>query len=115
MGEVRILTRCEEVKLVEDQGWDPVRIIPVDSPRELDECLELLSVPQFDTAYRDRGRSRHGRILSGPGTRRKCLNWDTRSVVPGGSLICESTNTRREDAKNNTSASTASDRVSSPP
>jgi len=46
--EVRILARSEEVKLVEDQGRHPVRIIYVNFPRELDEGLELPFVPQFD-------------------------------------------------------------------
>jgi hypothetical protein len=51
MRKVRILKRREELKLVEDQEWDPVGVIPIDSPRELDECLELPSVPQFGWAY----------------------------------------------------------------
>src|SRR4029453_6261072 len=59
VGKVRILPRCEELKLIEDQGGDPVGIMPVDSPRELDECLELPSVPQFDRTYRNRDRARH--------------------------------------------------------
>lgn len=45
MGKVGILSRGEELKLVEDQGWDPVGIISVDFPGELDEFLELPSVP----------------------------------------------------------------------
>jgi hypothetical protein len=59
MGKVGILSRCEELKLIEDQGWDPVGIISVNFPRELDEFLELPSVPQFNTAYRNRERTCH--------------------------------------------------------
>ena len=59
MRQVGILSRGEELKLVEDQGRDPVGIVSVDSPRKLDELLELRSVPQFNTAYRDRGRTCH--------------------------------------------------------
>jgi len=54
MGKVRILPRREELKLGEDQGRDPIGIVPVDFPRERDEFLELPSVPQFNGAYRDR-------------------------------------------------------------
>jgi hypothetical protein len=59
MGQVRILARREELKLVEDQRGNPVGIVPINSPRELDEWLEVPSVPQFDTTYRDGDRTRH--------------------------------------------------------
>ncbi len=45
MGKVRILSRREELELVEDQWRDPVGIVPVDLPWERDELLELPSVP----------------------------------------------------------------------
>ena len=65
MGKVGILSRCEELKLLEDQGWDPVGIISVDFPGELDEFLELPSVPQFNRVYRDGGWACHACTFTG--------------------------------------------------
>jgi hypothetical protein len=80
MGKIGILTRGEESKLVEDQGWDPVGIISVDIPRELDEFFELLSVTQFNTGYQNREQTRHA-----------CTSTDVNLIILFPRRLCKPT------------------------